>query len=426
MATRACSVTLARLSRSKTHRPAVLQTQVEEARRTLWSCLMTEAMLGCGDLRSLSFHSRMYHVPLPSSDEDFIFGVRPENDLKYLEVLDLEFSDPPKIQRLGNTGFEINFSLIIQGFNIWSEVSRWVSSGQRTQRSPTSRGLSWRDDSFWSSSLTVLEDWREAQSSRVHFSATDSHLPAFLSRRHGERYAFVNLIYYSTSIFLHRECLPLIMNGGPSQGGSDEANTSAEPVCTNWWETSAEKLAESALNTIHLIRQLLHHGIDLQVPFTCYCVFNATTVLYYAKKWPEIIPGGPNAVELFDWGVEWVSRASEIWEVARVWRTTLMKIDTFHIGPGRTSTAALGPQSSSQSRNWEELRSDQISLPIEGNSPTPLGFDEIQLPHQQYYATSDGLSSIWDSLIAHPVHAFPAMDGGFLNFDSINSHIDTR
>lgn len=212
-------------------------------------------MLGYGDLRSLSFHSRLYHVPLPSSEEDYIFSVCPEEDLKYLEVLDLEISDPPKIQRLSNKGYEINFSLIIQGFNIWSEVSRWASSAQRTQSLPTSR-LSWRIDSFWSRSLAVLEDWREAQSSRVHFSATESYLPVFLSRRQGERYAFVNLIYHSTSIFLHREYLPLIINKGFSDIGSDEENTS-EPISSNWWKNSAERLAESASSTIHLIKQLV-------------------------------------------------------------------------------------------------------------------------------------------------------------------------
>jgi hypothetical protein len=377
--------------------------QVEEARRTLWSCLMIEAMLGCGDLRSLSLHSKLYHVPLPSSDEDFNFSVYPEGDLNYLEVLDLEFSHPPKIQRLGNKGYEINFSLIIQGFNVWSEVSRWVFSGQTTQRLSTSRGFSCREDSFFSRSLAVLEDWREAQSSRLHFSATDSHLPAFLSRGQGERYAFVNLIYYSTSISLHRECLPLLINGGPFQTRSDDANT-VEPILANWWEKSAEQLAESASNTIHLIKQLLHYGIDLQVPFACYCVFNATTVLYYGKKWPEIMPGVSNASELFDWGVEWISRASEIWEVARVWRTTLMKIDI-------SSAVAHGPQSA-----WQESRSGSAAPSVERNFPSPQRPDDIRLTFEQNYADSDDLNSLWHSLVACPIQTFPPVDGDFLNF----------
>ncbi|KAJ5286057.1 hypothetical protein N7524_001363 [Penicillium chrysogenum] len=413
MATRTCFVTLERLSKSSSDGQPVLQTQVEEARRTMWSCLMMEAMLGCGDLRSLGYQSRMYRVPLPSSDEDFVFSVCPKNDLKYLDILDLEISDPPKMQRCGGKGYDINFTLIIQGFNIWSEVSRWASA-KITQASSASRWLSLPEDPFWGRSLVVLEDWRNAQSSRLHFSNVDSSLPAFLSRKQGERYALINLIYYSTSIFLHRECLPFIFNKGTLQPRAAEVGASFQQILSNGWETSVEKLAESACNTIHLIRQLLHHGIDLQVPFSCYCVFNAATVLVYARKWPEIMPEGSNAVELFDWGVEWVSRASEIWEVARVWRITLMKIDSFHNGPARSTsrTTAPLPRSSPNAQALGDLRSAPPSFSVEWTCSRPLEDDAI----------SDDLSAIWDSIIAYPTQTLPTLD---YNFHSITPHLDT-
>ncbi|KAJ6020754.1 hypothetical protein N7540_006258 [Penicillium herquei] len=427
MATRACFVTLARLSKSRFHGHAPLQTQVEEARRTMWSCLMVEAMLGCHDLRSLGFQSRLYQVPLPSSDEDFVFSILPETDLKYLEVLDLEVSDPPAIQKLDSKGQEINFTLIIQGFNIWSEVSRWASSSKRTQTPPASRWLSLQEDSFWRRSLLVLEDWRNGQSSLLHFSTTESHLPAFLSRRQGERYAFLNLIYYSTCISLHRECLPFIINKSTQQTGSAQTRPPFHQSLANGWQNSLEKLAGAACNTIHLMRELVNHGIDLQVPFTCYCVFNATTILVYAKKWPQIMSGSPSDVELFDWGVKWVSRASEIWEVARVWLETLMKIDSFHNGPERgiSRLTAAGPQSPSCSRELEDSRSGGITPFIERNHSRPLELDEFQLPYQQDYAVSDDLSLIWDSLIAYPIHSMPSADLNFPSFDLITPHTDT-
>jgi hypothetical protein len=367
----------------------------------------------------------MYRVPLPSSDEDFVFGVCPKNDLRYLDILDLESSDPPKMQRFDSEGYDINFTLIIQGFNIWSEVSRWTSA-KITQASSASRWLSLPKDPFWGRSLVVLEDWRNAQSSRLHFSNVDSHLTAFLSRKQGERYAFINLIYYSTSIFLHRECLPFIFNKSTLQTRTAEVVPSFPQILTNGWETSVEKLAESACNTIHLIRQLLHHGIDLQVPFSCYCVFNATTVLVYARKWPEIMPEGSNAVELFDWGVGWVSRASELWEVARVWRMTLMKIDAFHKDPVRSisRTAAPLPRSSSGDQALGDLRFAAPTVSVERSCSQPLEVDEMRFPHQRDDAISDDLSTIWDSMIAYPIQALSSLDHDFPNLDFITSNAD--
>lgn len=381
---------------------------------------MMEAMLGCGNLRSLSFQSQLYRVPLPSSDQDFVFGVCSENELQFLEVLDLEASDSPKIQNLGGHGYEIDFTLIIQGFNIWSEVSRWVSSTKRTERPPASRNIFLPNDPFWSRSLVVLEDWRDVQSSRVHFSAGKSHLPAFLSRRQGERYAFVNLIYFSTSIFLHRESLAFMADKSASPSGDTEPVPSIQHILPDGWKSSVERLVESAYNTIQLIRQLLHHGIDLQVPFTCHCVFNATIALFYAKKCPEVVPGRFNCAELFDWGAEWISRASEIWGVARVWRTTLENLTSLQINSGNRTTNLMAPcfQSLPHSPDLRPSLPNPLSPSVEQTWPAQPGLEEVRFHHQQNNAIPDDLGAIWDSLIAYPVQAFPLMDDYLLNVDS--------
>jgi hypothetical protein len=294
---------------------------------------MIEALLGCGYLRSLSLHAKIYNVPLPASDEDFAFSVYHADDTKYLEVLDLESSDPPKIQKLGGKEGEIDFAMIIQGFNIWCEVSRFVSSGANREEAPAQIEGASNTDSFWSRSLVALESWRATQPPRMHFSIAESHLQAFISRKQGERYALVNLIYFLTTIFLYREHIPLPMFRNPKQMEESESAFFREGVPTDWWKESAKVLSRSACSIIEMMKKLTSQGIDLQVPFTCYCVFNATTVLSFVKRWSAMDCEQEGAPEFFDWGFEWLSRASDTWEVARAWKATLMKIESSYGSP---------------------------------------------------------------------------------------------
>jgi hypothetical protein len=66
--------------------------RVEEARRTLWACLLIEGILGRGKLRSFNFHSSTLNIALPTSDEDFAFGTCQAHSPNFLEALDLENS----------------------------------------------------------------------------------------------------------------------------------------------------------------------------------------------------------------------------------------------------------------------------------------------------------------------------------------------
>lgn len=263
MAIRSCYPILVQLTEAEgENRIFSNQLRVEEARRTLWACFLIEGILGRGKLRSCSFHSSILNVSLPASDEDFAFGTCQADNPSFLEALDLESSDPPANNNYSKYGSEPCFSLIIQGFNIWSAVSRWVSSGGRRTVSPASRDCPWRTSSSWNRGLVAIEEWRAAQSSRLQFSSTNFNLQTYILRNQGAQFALINLIYFVTTIFLHREFIPFIPSQNRPLAGPSEPPLIAETAPPQWWESSARKLFKSASDIIRLMKQLAQYGIE--------------------------------------------------------------------------------------------------------------------------------------------------------------------
>lgn len=282
----------------------------EEIRRTMWACLLVETMLGGGKYSPLSIQLGRYDIPLPSSDDSFAFGIFEQHDSISLELLDFDKSNPLPIQMPTKHG-EPSFSLIIQGFNIWSVVSNRVSS--RGQKDIPA----WETDPFWGRGLEALEHWRAAQGSRMVYSPGNNNLQAYITRNQAERFAFLNLIYYITALFIHRQLTRLL----PHQNGPSETTH------PGWLHSnsSSRKLLENANNIIHLMKHL-HYGIDLRAPFTCFCVFNAMATVAHAHKWFHTTPGTQDASELLEWGVEWLREAGNHWEIAQGWYNTLTEI----------------------------------------------------------------------------------------------------
>lgn len=435
MAIRSCYPILVQLTEAEAQRQVSSnQLRVEEARRTLWSCFLIESILGRGKLRSFSFHSSTLNVSLPASDEDFAFGTCQAGGPIFLEALDLGSSDPPAINNYSKYGSEPCFSLIIQGFNIWSAVSRWVSSGGRRTAPPASRDCPWRTGSPWNRGFVAIEEWRAAQSLRMHFSSTNFNLQTYILRNQGVQFAFINLIYFVTTIFLHREFIPFIPFQNQPPCGPSEPPLIAENPPPQWWESSARKLFKSASDVIRLMKQLVKYGIELQAPFTCFCVFNATTVLAYAKTWPHMALGEPDIVELYNWGAKWLFKASGVWEIARAWHVTLIEVDAFynhHRRSARNITDREHRQLLQLRDRVERLAEPEASgsqeIPVEGNAQNgsgqqgrltePLMQDEPSTLSQEHSMHLDNSTLPWVFPTTRLDRSWPAIDDTVLDYD---------
>lgn len=206
----------------------------------------------------------------------------------------------------------------------------------------------------------------------MHFSRAGSHLQAFASRKQGERYAFVNLLYFLTNIFLYREHTPLHMLRHSTQREISGLNSLREVYPTDWKKESADKLSENACSLVEMMKQLTSQGIDLRLPFTCYCVFSATTVLASVRRWPKSDTRRDDSIGYFNWGVQWVSKASEIWEVAKPWKASLDSLS-----------------SSCDKTDWEHHAATESLSHLTGHPPVRQLESDFNARHRPNFAMED-------------------------------------
>ncbi|KAJ5646849.1 Transcription factorfungi [Penicillium lividum] len=296
----------------------------ESIHRTIWACFVIDCMLGCGRHRPRSFEAEKIEIPLPMNEEDYIFGSDASVDPIYLT------SDSGSFQPAQKLGIEYCLSLTVQGFDIWSRLSRWICAGGRRSKLPTSSNLPWNETSFWNQTMRALENWRATLSPRLIYSSSGLNMQAHISRTQGESFAIINLLYYTMVIYLQREYIPFLPHRVSSPCGPINSPLLEEPAPPGWWEQGSRDLFNSASSIIQIIRGLQQHGIQLQTPFTSFCVFTAATTLSYASAWPHMAPGTEDARDMYVWGLEWLKESCKLWKIVVGWCDTMQNVDALY------------------------------------------------------------------------------------------------
>ncbi|KAK1144749.1 hypothetical protein N8T08_004760 [Aspergillus melleus] len=267
-------------------------------------------------------------VPLPLGEDQFAFGDRGPSEQNFLRTLDPESDDyqPMEKQVLESIGGDEILGLTIRGFYIWSTISAWVSASGRRRETPSSRSPPWQNSSFWSRSMAALEDWRASQSPQLVYSPANMNIQVYISRNEGERFAMINLLYYLSLIFLHREYVPFIPHSIIRPCGPTDPPLLVQEAPAGWWDHSAQALFSAASNIIQILQQLDQRNVQFQTPFTCFCVFSAASTLLYANAWPYMAPGLDHqlSMKLYSWGSTWLHQASSVWKVSEAWYSTLV------------------------------------------------------------------------------------------------------
>ena len=302
--------------------------RLEEACRTIWACFLLDSMIGCGKCQASNFSMSISGIPLPLNEDHFAFGYGSDSRPLFLTVWDLENNDydSQSLSPQGKIGCDSGLTLIIQGFHIWQTISSWISSGGRKREISSSREPPWRSRSFWSRSMAALEDWRASHSPQVIYSSSNMNLDVHISRNEGERFAVINLLYYLSLIFLHREYIPLIPHSTSCPRGPIDPPLLLEEAPAGWWDRGAQALLAAASNIIHIMQELDSRRVYFQTPFTSFCVFSAMTTLAYAIAWPHMVPGLDLQLSsnMYSWGSAWLRRSCKLWKVSNGWyRTTL-------------------------------------------------------------------------------------------------------
>ncbi|KAB8201779.1 hypothetical protein BDV34DRAFT_162317 [Aspergillus parasiticus] len=294
-------------------------TEQETIIRTSWACFVLDCILRCGRYGPQRAEIEVLDIPLPMSEVDFEFG--PESTLPpyFLAHLGTDAS----ISVMGSdrkiNGPQRILSLIIEGFSIFSALSTWICRGGRRYPSPDSIEPPWKHTSFWSRSMTTVEAWRVTHSSRLVYSRSSGQIQAHILHNQVEGFALLNLLYYMSVFFLHREYTPFFPHRVSRPCGPIDPPLLEQAPPHDWWHHSAQKLFEAASIIIQLMQDLDKRGVQFQTPFTAFCMFSAASAVLYADTWPYMAPGLENAKEKYTWSLDWLRTASEKWKIAKSW-----------------------------------------------------------------------------------------------------------
>jgi hypothetical protein len=144
-------------------------------------------------------------------------------------------------------------------------------------------------------------------------------------------------------------------------------------------------------------------------------------------------PGEPDIVEFYDWGLQWLFKASGVWEIARAWHATLIEVDAFYTRH-RTS-----PQNTTDREHHlfsrlrgrveclaESVASDSQEVPVEGNTQDSSGQqdsltantqDEANTFSQENSMRFDSSTLPWDFAPTRLEHSWPEIDDSVLDYD---------
>ncbi|OGM50818.1 hypothetical protein ABOM_000653 [Aspergillus bombycis] len=294
-------------------------TDQETTIRTAWACFVLDCILRCGRYGPQCADIEVLDIPLPMTEDDFDFG--PESTITPYFLAQL--GPDRSLSTMGSDrkveGPQQILSLIIEGFGIFSTLSTWICRGGRRYPSPESIEPPWEPTSFWNRSMTTVEAWRGTHSSRLVYSRAAGQIQAHMLHSQVEGFALLNLLYYMSLLFLHREYIPFFPHRVSRPCGPIDPPFVEQTPPDGWWHRSSQELFEAASTIIELMQDIELRGVQFQTPFTAFCMFSAASAVLYADTWPYMAPGFEGAKEKYTWSLGWLKAASEKWRIVKRW-----------------------------------------------------------------------------------------------------------
>lgn len=174
----------------------------EAESRTYWSCALLEKQVSNGRGRPNTLSLRDPIPPLPTSDDDFLFGpisapanaahtiITHHGDVNYTLLRDLEMQKPMFMR------------MHALGMNTWSKIHKWVALGGRKQPGMMDHDNSpWKPTSQWAMMRAELQLWRDAYQPRYKYPETPIMAHVYLHR--AAPVVHLNLVYYLRSVDDH-------------------------------------------------------------------------------------------------------------------------------------------------------------------------------------------------------------------------------
>ncbi|KAJ5388293.1 hypothetical protein N7509_010834 [Penicillium cosmopolitanum] len=292
------------------------QTQYEQLVRTYWVCFAQDCELSSGARQHFALSFSHISVPLPISDRDFAFNQVPERRL-----MPADMNKQSSLAR--NLTIEHGLTIVTRGFDIFVRILRFANEHRRALASLTS------DDSEasplhrdWQRLKEELDEWRSLQDRTVRYP--DTAAQAHVSLGYGELFAYINLLYFMSILFLHRD--RFLSNLKPHSDVFHDMNhdDQFEPY-------TIKQLFEAAQNIGGVLSALENSKAAVMTPYSGFSVFVAVHINMYGTIAPARYPGGvERAEEEKIQNLAYLERLSKLWPVGRSWWRTVQEANRFY------------------------------------------------------------------------------------------------
>ncbi|PYH44060.1 transcription factor domain-containing protein [Aspergillus saccharolyticus JOP 1030-1] len=289
------------------HAPAT-QIAYEQLVRTYWCCFAQDCELSSGARQHIALSFRQILVPLPISDQDFTFG---RGGAHRLMPSDMTQGS----SRAKGLTIDRGLSIVTRGFDIFVRILRFANESRRGRASTPQDGSARR---MWTTLKGELDEWRELQDVTVRYPETSAQ--AHVALGYGELFAYINLVYFMSLLFLYRDSFLSTATVTPLA-----TPDTADP------ESAIIHLFTAAQHIGSIIAALDASGTPVITSYAGYSVFVAAHINMYGTVVPSRYPGGRlRAEQEKKRNFEYLERLCRYWLVGHSWWRTLQEANRFY------------------------------------------------------------------------------------------------
>ncbi|GFF60336.1 ATPase WRNIP1 homolog C26H5.02c [Aspergillus udagawae] len=216
-----------------------------------------------------------------------------------------------------------SFEVLVTGFDIWTDVMAFVlNDGRRAPGMCTANKCPWVPESTWGKTRQRLETWRANQHHRLRYP--ENTVVAHKTLGFGESFTYLNLLYYLSTLMLHREYFPFLPTAVSVPRGPVDQPTLEAEAPEGWWDTSALELFGAAEQIANLLHDASQCGANMLTPFIGFCAFSAAYMNLYIYRFPHMnLNRSLQASTSLEYCRAYLEDFRHVWKLGESWMTTI-------------------------------------------------------------------------------------------------------
>ncbi|KAK0714677.1 fungal-specific transcription factor domain-containing protein [Lasiosphaeris hirsuta] len=243
----------------------------EIRRRTMFSCLILDRLLGCGKGRVSTIRSEDLQIQLPCSEVAF--------DLS--EDVYTGFLKPPPEEKMRAPANDSVLSRFVRLVDIWGEISKWSFAGGRH----TEKEAPWTENSTFCHLRLKLKAFYEELPELFQWSTSNYYKHE--NHQASSVYVSLHMLGAVCRIMLHREYIPFIpIRCDKPRGPLDEPTFTEGEEPLGFWDESAEEVFLAARDIVDLI-DICRDKLPMSA-LVLFAVWTAAFVGVYAVCFPHM------------------------------------------------------------------------------------------------------------------------------------------